>query len=168
MGWHHHTSQVLECLNICSENWPKVASIFNSELFNQGLWHAKTPAPGATSELVTNEHRTKQSIIITRSLQPVATCRQSPYLHKPAIIIMASSHYDVICKSRVVLAPTALAAPVLIMTSFSLWRHSLLSWPRPALRTYVADTLPPLIYKDVYLLTFQRLIGYIYHLISCQ
>jgi len=34
------------------------------------------------------------------------------------------------------LAPTALAAPVLIMTSFSLWRHSLLSWPRPALQTY--------------------------------
>jgi len=27
------------------------------------------------------------------------------------------------------LEPTALAAPVLIMTSFSLWRHSLLSWP---------------------------------------
>jgi len=34
------------------------------------------------------------------------------------------------------LAPTALAAPVLIMTSFSLWRHSLLSWPRPPLQTY--------------------------------
>jgi len=27
---------------------------------------------------------------ITRALQPVATCRQSPYLHKPAIIIMTS------------------------------------------------------------------------------
>ena len=51
-----------------------------------------------------------------------------------------------------------LAASVLVMTSFSLWRHSLLSWPRPALRTYVADTLPRLIHKDVYLLTFQRLI----------
>ena len=25
-----------------------------------------------------------------RALQPVATCRQSPYLHKPAIIIMTS------------------------------------------------------------------------------
>jgi len=37
-------------------------------------------------------------------LQPVATCRQSPYLHKPAIIIMTSF---------------ALAAPVLIVTSFS-------------------------------------------------
>jgi len=24
----------------------------------------------------------------TRSVQPVATCRQSPYLHKPAIIVM--------------------------------------------------------------------------------
>jgi len=51
---------------------------------------------------------------ITREVQPVATCRQS--------------------SAR--LAPTALAAPVLIMTSFSLWRHSLLSWPRPALQTY--------------------------------
>ena len=36
----------------------------------------------------------------TRALQPVATCRRSPYLHKPAIIIM---------------------------TSFSLWRHSRVS-----------------------------------------
>jgi len=34
------------------------------------------------------------------------------------------------------LAPTALADPVLIMTSFSLRRRSLLSWPRPALQTY--------------------------------
>jgi len=38
---------------------------------------------------------------------------------------------------------------IIIMTSFSLWRHSLLSWPRPALRTYVpTNTLPRLIYKD--------------------
>jgi len=35
------------------------------------------------------------------------------------------------------LASTAFAAPVLVMTSFLLCRHSLLSWPRPALRTYV-------------------------------
>jgi len=45
-------------------------------------------------------------------------------------------------------APTALAAPVLFMMSLSLSRHSLLSWPRPSLRTYFTDTLPPLIYKD--------------------
>jgi len=38
----------------------------------------------------------------------------------------------------------------------SLWRHSLLSWPRPLLRTYecmyiwTVDTLPRLIYKDYY------------------
>jgi len=72
------------------------------------------------SELVTSEHRTKQSIIITRTLQAIATCRQLPYLHKPAIIIdvislwrhsrvsrlrrsqppfylWCHSHYDVIC-----------------------------------------------------------------------
>jgi len=47
------------------------------------------------------------------------------------------------------LAPTVLAAPVLTMTSFSLWSHSLLSWPRQPLRTYVrTDTLPRLKYKD--------------------
>ena len=75
-------------------------------------------------------------------MQPVATCRQSPYLHKPAIVIVTSF-------SLWRLARTALAAPLLIMTSFSLWRHSLLSWPRPPLRTYVrTDTLPRLIYKD--------------------
>jgi len=44
----------------------------------------------------------------TRAVQPVATCRQSPYVHKPAIVIVSS---------------------------FSLWRHSLLNWPRPPLRT---------------------------------
>jgi len=45
-----------------------------------------------------------------RALQPVATCRQLPYLHELAIIII---------------------------TSVSLWRHLLLSWPRPALWTNV-------------------------------
>jgi len=67
-------------------------------------------------------------------VQPVATCRQSPYLHKPAIVIVTSF-------SLWRLAPTALATPVLIMTSFSLWRHS-------PLRAYVTDTIPRLIYKD--------------------
>jgi len=32
-----------------------------------------------------------------------------------------------------------IAAPVLIMTSFLLRRHSLLNWPRPPLRTYRTD-----------------------------
>jgi len=61
-------------------------------------------------------------------VQPVATCRQSPYLHKPAIVIVTSFSW---C-----LAPTALAVPVLIMTSFSLWLHSLLGSPRPLLWRY--------------------------------
>jgi len=56
----------------------------------------------------------------TTALQPVATCRQSPYLHKPSIIMM---------------------------TSFSLWRHSLLSWPRPALRTYVTYVRTDTLYR---------------------
>jgi len=79
----------------------------------------------------------------TRAVQPVAICRQSPYLHKPPVVIVTPF-------SLWRLAPTALAAPVLTMTSLSLWRHSLLSWPRPPLRTYtyVTDTLPRLIYKD--------------------
>jgi len=34
------------------------------------------------------------------------------------------------------MALVALAAPILIMMSFSLWRHLLLSWPRPPLQTY--------------------------------
>ena len=44
----------------------------------------------------------------TRAFQPVATCRQSPYLHKPDVILIKTSFAS--------LAPTALAAPVLIMT----------------------------------------------------
>jgi len=70
-------------------------------------------------------------LVKTRALQPVATCRQSPYLDKPAIVVVTSFSY---------ITPTALATrepAILIMTSFSMWRHSLLSWPRPALRKYV-------------------------------
>jgi len=68
----------------------------------------------------------KANVDITTALQPAATCRQSPYLHKPAIVIM---------------------------TSFSLWwRHSLLCWLPPVLRKNVrtlhTDTLPRLVYKD--------------------
>jgi len=72
-------------------------------------------------ELTRNETRRKATKVHffmtfssrTRSLQPVATWRQLPYLHKPAIIIMTSF-------AR--LAP--MAARVLIMTSLSLWRHT--------------------------------------------
>ena len=42
----------------------------------------------------------------TRAVQPVATCRQAPYLRKPATVIVTSS-----------------------------WRHSLLSWSRTYVRT---------------------------------
>jgi len=74
-------------------------------------------------------------LVVTRALQPVATCRQLPYLHKPAIIIM---------------------------TSFSLWRHLRVSrlrlsqfprshydviryWAGHAHRYGRTDTLPRLI-----------------------
>ena len=82
-----------------------------SELVTPSSRHKRV---SSHSELVTSEHRTKQSLIITGGLQPVATCRQSPYLHKPAIIIMASSHSVIIMTSF-----ASLAAPVLIMTSFA-------------------------------------------------
>ena len=78
------------------------------------------------------------NVMLTRAVQPVATCRQSPYLHKPAVIVTSFSLRR--------LAPS-LAAHIPIMTPFSLWRHSLLSWPRPPLQTY--EHLPRLIYKDV-------------------
>jgi len=47
----------------------------------------------------------------TRAVQPVATCRQSPYLHKPALVIVTSF-------SLWRLAPIAALA-----SSFPLWRH---------------------------------------------
>jgi len=92
----------------------------------------------------------KLCIIFTIAVQLVATCRQLAYLHKQLLSLWRHSHYDV---SRLLprrsFAPTALAAPVLIMTSFSLWRHSLLSWPRPPIWTYVrTDICKCLIYKD--------------------
>jgi len=42
-----------------------------------------------------------------------------------------------ISNKRAIIIMMSFAAPVLIMTSFSLWRHLLLSWPCPALWTYV-------------------------------
>ena len=78
---------------------------------------------------VTPNNPSSGVICETRTVQPVTTCRQSPYLRKPAIVIVTSF-------SLWRLALAALAAPVLVMTSFfSLWRHSLLSWPRPPLQT---------------------------------
>jgi len=76
--------------------------------------------------------------LYTRALQPVATCRQSTYFHKPAIITVTSfSLWRHSWGSRLRRSQPATKAAILIMTSFSLWRHSLLSWPRPALRTNV-------------------------------
>jgi len=68
----------------------------------------------------------------TRLVQPVATYRQSPYLHKPAIVIVTSlslltSRAYGACGRR-----SRHSQP-----PFSLWRRSLMSWPHPALRTTV-------------------------------
>jgi len=68
-------------------------------------------------------------VINNRALQPLATCRHSPYLHKPAIVIVTT--FSLWC-----LAPTALAAPFSLWRH-SVWRHSLLSWPHPPIRTNV-------------------------------
>ena len=94
-----------------------------------------------------------ENLILTRAVQPVATCRQSPYLRKPAIVIVTSFSLWRLAPTALAaltalipimtslslwrLAPTALAVPVLIMTAFLLWRHSLLSWSLPPLRTYL-------------------------------
>ena len=73
------------------------------------------------------EHRNRMAQIREiRALQPVATCRQSPYLHKP---------------------------PIIIVTSLSLWLHShgdvIRYWAghaqRYVKRTLRTDTLPRLI-----------------------
>ena len=78
-------------------------------------------------------------------MQPVVTCRQSPYLHKPAVVIVTSF-------SLWRLAPTALLA---LAAPFSLWRHSHY-WAGHAHRyggTYGStDILPRLIYKDIFAL----------------
>ena len=82
----------------------------------------------------------KQSLIfnITGALQPVATCSQLPHLRpvpwatKPAIIIITSFwlwRYSRGSRRR--------ARNLRLSQLFSLWRHWRLSWPRPALRTYV-------------------------------
>jgi len=120
--------------------WSSVQSGWH---FCQLRCHRGTARRRSVNSICCNENCDFKSLTflrLTRAVQPVATCRQSPYLHKPAIAIVTSF-------SIWRLAPTALVAPVLIMMSFSLWRHSLLSWPRPPLygRT---DTLPRLIYKD--------------------
>jgi len=59
-----------------------------------------------------------------RAVQPVATCRQSPYLHEPAIVIMTHSYYDVIRAARAYGARNPRAsyshyAVILIVTSFA-------------------------------------------------
>jgi len=64
------------------------------------------------------------TIIVTRAMQPVATRSQSPYISISQLV----SHYDVI----LIMTSRAFRR----MTSYSLWRHSLLSRPRPLLRTY--------------------------------
>ena len=88
----------------------------------------------------------------TRAVQPVATCRQSPYLHKAAIVIVTSfSLWRYSRPARPVPASHGHAVR-LIMTSFSLWRHWHHAHPygRTNERTNErTDTLPRLIYKDV-------------------
>jgi len=80
---------------------------------NMACEHLNGKAASSSHQVKPNSNGFVLILVNTRALQvqPVATCRQSPYFHKPAIIIMTSF-------AR--LEPTALAVPVLIMTSFSL------------------------------------------------
>jgi len=82
------------------------------------------------------------ALCCTRAVQLVAKCRQSPYLHKPAIVIVTSF-------SLLRPAPTGAGSPrfhydvILIMTSFA----TQLTTP-PAVTDVRTDTLPRLTYKD--------------------
>ena len=68
----------------------------------------------------------------TRAVQPVATCRQSSYHHKPAIATVTSfSFWRLRLRLRRSQPP------------FSLCRHSLLNCPRPPLRTNVRTLRTP-------------------------
>ena len=93
--------------------------------FANQFWPPSSAVLRASSVYTSRCHTSATVLDNTRVVQPMAACRQSPYLHKPAIIVVMS---------------------------FSLWHHLLLSWPRPALRTNVRtlrrDTLPRFIYKD--------------------
>jgi len=63
-----------------------------------------------------------RSSIHTKVVQPVATCRQSPYLHKPAIVIVTS--FSLWCL-------VTLAAPILITLSANCYiRVTLLYLPQ--------------------------------------
>jgi len=79
---------------------------------------------------------------ITRVMQPVATCCQSPYLHKPAVVIVMSF-------SLWRLAPTAYGArsPHYHCDVFRYWAGHAHCYGR----TYVTDTVACLIYKDSWL-----------------
>jgi len=97
-----------------------------------------------------------RNVITTRAVQPVATCRQSPYLHKPVIVIGTSF-------SLWRLAHTALAA---LTAPFTLWRYShcdvIRYWAGDAQRygcTYltafnihcVSKNVPPLTFYNLYI-----------------
>jgi len=84
----------------------------------------------------------------------MATCRQSPYLHKPGIvthsdiIVIMTSFVILIMMSRVYCArsPRSHYDVILIVTSFT----TELATPTVTdVRTLHTDTLPRLIYRDV-------------------
>jgi len=56
---------------------------------------------------------------VTGAVQPVATCRQSPYLHKPAIIIVTSFSLWRITRAYGARSPRSHYDVILIVTSFA-------------------------------------------------
>ena len=120
-GWKFTWSRLL-CAACKRPFWRRGSCAHLTQwLHKHRLWPTSTADRGhRLTRLVnvplSNIHRgscsSANNSINTRAVQPVATCRQSPYLHKPAIVVVTSF-------SLWRLAPTALAAPVLIMTSFS-------------------------------------------------
>jgi len=68
-------------------------------------------------EMMTSQLITTATVIITRTVQPVATCRHSPYVHKPAAVTYLRLYIQV-CFSM----PTTPSQPH-PLPSATHWRH---------------------------------------------
>jgi len=111
--------------------------------FANQFWPPSSAVLRASSVYTSRCHTSATVLDNTRVVQPMAACRQSPYLHKPAIVIVTSLSLWRLTLLRHSQPP------------FSLWRHShcdvIRYWAGHARcyrRTYVMDTLPCIIYKD--------------------
>jgi len=137
--------QILVCIKV----WSKTFMILSTRLVLGHFWRPRVTERQFSifTSVLWEPYVILLIIFHTRTVQPVATCRQSPYLHKPAIVIVTSfslwrhsrvsrlrrsqlpSHYDVI----------------LIVTSFA---TELVTPTVTDVSTLRTGTLPRLIYRD--------------------